>query len=181
MPETKILLSVFHPDLEKSRGNAKLFEAAKGIPNLSYRDMYLEYDGKYIDGATEEIFLTEYDCFIFQYPMYWFGAPTLLSEWLERALARGFAWPPGEGDALRGKKWMTVVTTAAPADEYTDAPGSASMKTLLKPLELTAGYCQMEWLEPFVVHDVRAIDEGGLTDEALEQVAIRFRSVLEGL
>ncbi len=179
MPQ-KTLLLVFHPDLEHSRGNARLLEAVKTVPELSYRDMYLEYDGTYIDGATEQIFLEEYDLIVVQHPMYWFSAPAMLAEWMERSLTRGFAWPPGDGDALAGKGWRSVVTTAAGAADFTDAPGSASVETLLKPYEMSATFCGMRWLPPFVLHDVRDPAEGGLSDEALDTAATQYRALLEG-
>jgi glutathione-regulated potassium-efflux system ancillary protein KefG len=181
MSETKILLNLFHPDIESSRINQALFEGVKEVPNLSYRDLYLEYDGKYVDTNTEKIFLSEYDLFIFQYPMYWFNAPTLFTEWMERALEKGFAWPPGIGNELKGKKWLTVVTTAACADDYTDTQGSASIQTLLKPFEMTATYCQMEWLPPFIIHDARDPKEGGLTEEQLKTEVTSYLNLIESL
>ena len=56
-----------------------------------------------------------------------------------------------------------------------------SMETLLKPFEMTARYCQMEWLPPLVVHDVRPPQEGGLSDEALAAQAAEYKKLLESL
>ncbi len=71
-------------------------------------------------------------------------------------LSKGFAH--GDGLETKGKYWRSVITTGGAAEAYTpDGYNRCSIADILKPFELSADLCQMEWLEPLVLHWARRI------------------------
>ncbi|MCW5200358.1 NAD(P)H-dependent oxidoreductase, partial [Desulfobulbus sp. F4] len=78
MAKPRILLNLFHPNLDLSRGNRMLAEEARKLPNLTFRDMYQEYPDFKIDAKKEQELLLEHDLIVFQHPIRWYSGPALL-------------------------------------------------------------------------------------------------------
>ncbi|MBF0420982.1 MAG: NAD(P)H-dependent oxidoreductase [Magnetococcales bacterium] len=155
MSEPKILLNIFHPNIAESRGNKVLVDTVRSLPNLKIRDLYAEYSGWQIDVKKEQELLLNHDVIIFQHPFYWYSCPALMKEWLDRVFEQGFAYPPGVGDKLKGKCWLSVVTTGGSSDAYRSGGfNNWTMSELLRPFQQTAFLSGMRWLPPFVVHGI---------------------------
>ena len=43
MKKPRILVNLFHPEIEKSRRNKALSENVKELDNVTYRNLYIEY------------------------------------------------------------------------------------------------------------------------------------------
>lgn len=183
MSQPRILLNLFHPNLENSRGNKILLEATKDMPNLTFRDLYQEYPDYRIDVKREQALLLEHDLIIFQHPFYWYNCPSLMKEWEDRVLEPGFAYPPGVGDKLKGKYWLTVLTTGGAKEAY--RPGGFNNYTiseLLRPFQQTANLCGMTWLPPIVVYSVLPPGVKGFkstSDDEIREETKKYRKFLE--
>ena len=71
--------------------------------------------------VAEQEKLSAADLLIFQYPMWWFGMPSVLKGWVDRVFARGFAYLPGrkyDTGMLGGRRAMVSVTTGTSRDTY---------------------------------------------------------------
>ena len=91
-------------------------------------------------------------------------------------LEHGWAYG-SQGHALRGKRWLHVVSTGGSEEAYCAAGSNRlSVRQLLVPLEQTARLCGMQFLAPFIVHGTHAMDTAGI-----EQHAVDYRSVLMAL
>jgi glutathione-regulated potassium-efflux system ancillary protein KefG len=183
MKEPRILVNVFHPDLTKSRGNRILLEAIRDLPGLTVNDVYGRYPDSKIDVAREQQLLLDHDLFVFQHPMYWYSSPALFKEWQDKVLEFGFAFPPGQGDRLNGKHWMSVVTIASPEWSYTSGGhNNFTVAELLRPFQQTAYFAGMKWNSPFTVHGVVLPEESGVSygasTEELRQRAAELREKL---
>lgn len=186
MAHPRILLNVFHPNLESSRGNRALTEAARNLPNLTLRDMGKLYAGnRPIDIKAEQKLLLDHDVIVFQHPFYWYSGPSLLKEWEDRVLERGFAYPPGKGDQLNGKRWLTAITTGGPEMAYRSGGfNNFTISELLRPFQQTANLCGMIWLPPFVAHSVLPEGVAGIknvTEAELREKAKEYRDMLTSL
>jgi glutathione-regulated potassium-efflux system ancillary protein KefG len=170
--------------MARSRAGKILAEAVRELPGVTFRELYKEYPDFKIDAAREQKFLLENDLIVFQHPFYWYSCPPLFKAWEEIVLTRGFAYPPGSGDRLKGKHWLPVITTGGPAEAY--RPGGYNNYTvgeLLLPFRQTANLCGMKWIEPFIVHGVLPPGIPGLktiSDEELAAAAASYRALLEG-
>jgi len=182
MAKPRILLNLFHPNFEHSRGNRALAEQAKKLPNLTFRNLCQEYPDLKIDVTKEQALLLEHDLIVFQHPVRWYSGPALLKEWQDQVLQYGFAYPPGAGDQLKGKLWLSAVTTGGPQDAYrSGGRNNYTMSELLRPFQQTATLCGLIWLPPFVVHSVLPVSMQGISDDELGRRAEEYRVLLDSV
>lgn len=161
-----ILLLYCHPSPHKSRYNRRLQEVARKVPGLKIRDLYELYPSMYVDEGAEQKALIAADLVVLQFPIYWFSAPALLKEWMDVVLQNGFAYGEG-GTALNGKKAMIAVSTGAPEDAY--QPGAthgANIESFLLPFRMTAEFCGMKVVQPFVTYGVRSLEYDAINARA---------------
>jgi len=163
MKTKKILWNLFHEDINSSRGNKALSAVAEHFPSSTFRNLYEVYPEFKIDVPAEQELLVQHDLIVFQHPFYWYSTPALMKEWEDKVLTYGFAYPPKEGTALHGKKWLSVITTSGPEWSYKSGGyNNFTMSELLRPLQQTAYLCGMDWLSPFIVHSVLPGDYEGI-------------------
>lgn len=183
MRRPKILWNLFHPDMASSRGSKRILAAVKGL-EMTFVDHYAENPGFKFDVKREQERLVAHDLIVFQHPFYWYSTPALMKEWQDKVLVYGFAYPPKEGKALHGKRWLSVITTGGPEWAYRSGGyNNFSMSELLKPLQQTAYLCGMRWLTPFIVHGVLPGDYEGLkatTDAEIAAFGRRIKDFLAG-
>lgn len=157
----RLIVYYAHPAQRLSHANRAMADVARGLAAISFVDLYAEYPRFAIDVDREQQRLLDHDVIVFQFPMFWYSAPSLVKEWYDLVLEHGFAYGAG-GDRLAGKAMMLAVTAAGPADAYT-AQGYQrhTIRTFLTPHEQTARLCQMRFLAPYVLYgSLRAVEDG---------------------
>ncbi|KAB7791286.1 NAD(P)H-dependent oxidoreductase [Bifidobacterium leontopitheci] len=161
----KTLVLVFHPDLSRSRANAALLSAARGLPadEVTVRDEYALYPNGRIDVAAEQRLVEEHDRIVLQFPLYWYSSPALLKEWEDKVLEYGWAYGT-DGKALVGKQIMVSTTAGGPETEYQPVDEGATIDEVLSPYRMMARYTHATWLEPFVVFESMELDDAALAD-----------------
>ncbi|KMV71068.1 glutathione-regulated potassium-efflux system ancillary protein KefG [Rosenbergiella epipactidis] len=151
----KILLLYAHPEAQESVVNSKLLKAARRVEHVTVHDLYATYPNFFIDIYREQQLLREHDIIVFQYPLYTYSCPSLLKEWLDRVLSRGFASGMGES-ALEGKTLRCVVTTGEPESAYqSQGLNRYPLGEIMRPFELVAQTCHMQWMSPMVIYHAR--------------------------
>ena len=159
-----ILVVYAHPYPGRSRGSAALLAGIAGIPGLEVRSLYELYPDFDIDEAAEQAALRRADLVVWLGPLYWYKTPALMQLWMEKVLVSGFAHAAG-GTALAGKPCLWAVTTGS--GEYAmGGPHDHPFEDFAPAVEMTARYCGMRWLEPFVVHGPAAISDAELAARA---------------
>lgn len=129
-----------------------MIDAVKNVEGLTVHNLYEEYPDFFIDVKREQQLLLEHDIIIWQHPFYWYSAPAILKEWFDLVLEHGFAYG-SEGEALKGKMAMSVITTGGKKESYAlGGLNSYPIKQFLLPYEQSCNLCQMKYLPPFVVH-----------------------------
>ena len=173
----KVLILFAHPALEKSRVNLRLADAVRGLPGVTFHDLYEAYPHFHIDVKREQKLLGEHDVIVMQHPFYWYSSPALLKEWQDLVLEYGYAYGQG-GEALKGKALMNAITTGGPREAY-DPQGynRFTIRQFLAPFDQTARLCNMRYLAPFVVHRSLMI----LEDSQCRPFAEDYRFLIEGL
>jgi glutathione-regulated potassium-efflux system ancillary protein KefG len=155
----RILILFAHPALEKSRVNRQLIQAVQGLDSVTIQDLYETYPDFHIDVKFEQDLLLAHDIIVFHHPFYWYSTPAILKEWLDLVLEYGFAYGH-QGTALRGKKFLTAITTGGGEQAYCrQGYNRFTIRELLVPFEQTAQLCEMEYLPPFVVHGTHKLQE----------------------
>jgi glutathione-regulated potassium-efflux system ancillary protein KefG len=185
MTMPKILWNLFHENFAASRGNKALLAGVAGLREVTIRNLYELYPTFKIDVGAEQALLRQNDVVVLQHPFYWYSIPALMKEWQDKVLTFGFAYPPKEGTALHGKKWLSVITTGGPQWSYRSGGyNNYTMSELLRPLQQTAYLCGMDWLPPFVVHGVLPGDYEEIKatrDSELEARAKELRAFVESI
>ncbi|HEX7441762.1 MAG TPA: NAD(P)H-dependent oxidoreductase [Caldimonas sp.] len=158
-PGADVLVLVAHPQLEQSRANRGLMQAASALqanggapPRVAVRDLYALYPDYLIDVAAEQAALAGARLVVWQHPIHWYGMPPLMKLWVDEVLAFGWAYGP-EGNALRGKDLWLVASTGGPEESYRpDSYNRYFFDAFLPPYEQTAALCGMRFLPPLMLH-----------------------------
>jgi glutathione-regulated potassium-efflux system ancillary protein KefG len=174
---TRAILILFaHPVLQKSRINKALIDGVRELDGVTFHDLYEAYPDLDIDVQAEQELLESHDLVVMQHPFYWYSTPAMLKEWQDLVLEHGWAYG-SQGDALRGKELLSVITTGGREAAYQKGGYNRfTMGQLLAPLEQTARLCGMEFLPPFVVHGTHLLGEARIQRHAEE-----YRRALEAL
>ena len=160
----EILVLVAHPELEQSRANRRLIDAARalqqgGSGRVAVRDLYALYPDYLIDTPVEQALLAEARLIVWQHPIHWYHMPPLMKLWVDEVLTFGWAYGPG-GTALRGKDLWLVTTTGGAEDSYRpDQYNRYFFDAFLPPYEQTAALCGMRFLPPLLLHGAHKVDE----------------------
>lgn len=144
----KILVLFAHPSYQKSILNKSLIQQYTDFSQVTIHDLYQEYPNFLIDIQKEQQLLNAHDIIVFQHPLYWYSCPALLKEWLDVVFQHGYAYG-NEGKALKGKTFISVVTTGADSVSYLN---DDSLRNVMQPFERTIRFCNMDYLPPFVIH-----------------------------
>ena len=152
----RILVILAHPDPEHSVANKAILSAYQDLSHVTVHDLYAHYPEFFIDVIYEHELLAQHDIIIFQHPLYLYSCPSLLKEWMDCVLGKGFAY--GEGNALKGKQWRSVITVGGIEEAFSETGyNQHSMDDILIPFKITAALCQMEWLTPSIQYWARKI------------------------
>lgn len=163
----RVLIYYAHPGHRHSTANRALMSVVKPMNGITWVDLYAEYPRHNIDVAVEQSRLNGHDAILFQFPLFWYSAPSLVKEWQDLVLQYGYAYGEG-GDALKGKHFGLVLTTGSQREAYqSDGFQKFPLTTFLTPFQRTAELCQMDYLPPYVLHSaLRSAEENGLEAHA---------------
>ncbi|UAN18772.1 NAD(P)H-dependent oxidoreductase [Enterobacter asburiae] len=145
MGENLIILA--HPDINKSIYNKKIISGLKHIEGTQIKNIYELYPDFKINTAIEQSDLLHAEKIIFQFPMYWYGAPALLKQWEQYVLTPDLC-SGVTGDKLKGKELMISVTGGGSMEEYERKKMDYDVMKLWAPFFYIARYCQMQFHEP---------------------------------
>jgi glutathione-regulated potassium-efflux system ancillary protein KefF len=168
----EIVVLVAHPELEQSRANRRLMEAALALQRdgpagrVEVRDLYALYPDYLIDVAAEQEAIASARLIVWQQPIRWYAMPPLLKLWCDDVLTFGWAYG-AEGTALRGKDLWLVATTGGAEESY--RPTSYNryfFDAFLPPYEQTAALCGMRFLPPLLLHGAHRASEAELAAQA---------------
>lgn len=158
----KVLVYYAHPAHRYSRVNKALLDKAKSQTDVTVVDLYEEYPRFRIDIDAEQDRMRAHDVILFQFPIYWYSAPSLIKEFLDLVLEPGFAYG-GETTELTGKTMGLAVSTAGGEADYSETGYQTyPLRTFLTPFEQTARLCKMSYLAPFAHFSAHNGDEAHL-------------------
>lgn len=174
--KARILVLVAHPNLGESRVNRAMAAAIDGLPGVTQRRLYDLYPSFSIDVAAEQAACEAHDIIVLQHPFYWYSCPSLMKEWIDRVLLRGWAYGVG-GVALKGKSLLCALSAAALPEAYAlQGKNRFTIAQLLAPFDQTAHLCQMRFLPPFAFYNARQATDGDIAEHAQ-----RYRALISTL
>lgn len=160
-----ILVLFAHPRFEKSRVNRALLSALQGQPGITVHDLYEAYPDFNVDTEREQELLLAHRIIVWHYPLFLYGAPALVKQWMDLVLEHGWAHGSG-GHHLEGKRALVTITSGGTRESYSHGGFNRhTMPELLFPLEQAARLCRMNWLPPFVVQGTYRLTDAMLTEQ----------------
>lgn len=119
------------------------------------------------DALTKDILIEQEklrwcDLLILQFPFWWFSVPAILKGWLDRVLAKGFAFEDGkwfDTAPLVGRQALLVTTTQGPEAAYQQGTVNGPIDLLLQPIHHTLHFVGFATHQPFVGYGVMDSDE----------------------
>ncbi|MDE6801210.1 MAG: NAD(P)H-dependent oxidoreductase [Muribaculaceae bacterium] len=147
----KILVISGHPDHKSSMANrAILDEFHRLVPEAEIVSLDAIYPDFNIDVEREQRRLVEADTVVFEFPFWWYSAPSLMHRYFELVLSHGFAYGSA-GTALHGKKVMFSFTAGAPEAAYApDGYQHYDIDAFIPQFHALANLCGFIWQEPIV-------------------------------
>ncbi len=168
-----MLVIAAHPELEHSRVNRRLMDAARGA-GAAVRDLYALYPDYVIDVPAEQAALARARLVVWLHPIHWYHMPPLMKLWVDEVFAFGWAYGPG-GHALAGKDLWLAATTGGPQTAYRpDGYNRYFFDAFLPPYEQTAALCGLRFVPPLVLHGAHRVAEAEVAAHA-EVFADRLR------
>jgi glutathione-regulated potassium-efflux system ancillary protein KefF len=160
-----VLVLVAHPQMEHSRANRALAEAARRPEaRCTVRDLYALYPDYLIDVAAEQAALERARLVVWLHPIHWYGMPPLMKLWLDEVLTYGWAYGRG-GGRLAGKDLWLVASTGGPEESY--HPSSYNryfFDAFLPPYDQTAALCGLRFLPPLMLHGAHRAGADAVAD-----------------
>ena len=97
--------------------NRRMIHEVRDLPGVTFHDLYEAYPDFDVDRRHEQELLSRHDLVVMQHPLYWYTVPPLVNQWKIAVLTHGWAYGAG-GSALRGKSWLSAITTGGSDAAY---------------------------------------------------------------
>ena len=147
----KILVIAGHPDYKHSMANRAIldeFHRLRPEAEIVYLDT--EYPDFNIDVKREQKRLVEDETVVFEFPFWWYSAPSLMRRYFELVLSHGCAYG-STGTALHGKKLIISFTAGAPEAAYsTDGYQHYDIDAFIPQFRALSNLCGFVWQEPVI-------------------------------
>lgn len=163
-----ILVLLAHPQINKSRVNRTWVQHLQQYPEVTIHNLYEEYYNFPINIYRERRLLLMHDRIVFQFPLFFYSAPSLLKQWQDEVLS--YVWSKNEGIRLRDKELLLAISTGAPESAY-QAGGfhQYTIEELMRPFEMLAKLNGMKFLPIFAFYNANEA-----TDEEIKQSAQQY-------
>ena len=155
----KTLVVSGHPDYKHSLANrAILDEFHRLVPSAEIIYLDALYPDFNIDVETEQKRLLEADTVIFEFPFWWYSAPSLMRRYFEMVLSHGFAYG-STGTALHGKRLILSFTTGAPEVAYSpEGYQHYDIGAFIPQFKALSNLCGFVWEEPEISFGMMLLD-----------------------
>ena len=138
----KILIVSGHTDINNSIANRTILdELSNQFENTEIRKLDLLYSDYKIDVKTEQDKLKEANIILLQYPVFWYGMPSIMQKWVEDVFTYGFAYG-STGNYLANKKLIVSMTFGGSEKDYSENSPISKEDVLIVPKGLCSA-CKM--------------------------------------
>ena len=170
----QILILLSHPNASNSVFNKYLVDINKKCPDFCFHHLDKNRVNGYFDLEAEKKLLQESKAIVWQFPIYWYNAPSSLRDWQDQVMSPIVY---SADNFLKGKPVRVVFTAGAAAEHYThEGLNRYTADEMLIPFEMTANAAGMKWMKPLGFYGCCP----DMPKAALEKAAQEYeRSLLE--
>lgn len=115
----KTLVIYGHPDYQNSFANKTILEEfSRNSPKAEIVNIAEKYPDGNFNVEAEQQKLLEADVLVFEFPFWWYSAPSIIHKYMEKVFTHGFAYGE-EGKALQGTRLVLSFTAGGNREAYT--------------------------------------------------------------
>ncbi|WP_392563699.1 NAD(P)H-dependent oxidoreductase [Orbus wheelerorum] len=174
------LMIVGHPDLANSVANKTIVENLKQKTNdLEIRHIQKLYPDYQINIKEEQQALLRHQSIILQYPMYWYNMPAIQKIWFDHVFTYQFAYG-SQGNKLKNKQLLVSLTIGQTEDNFIQQDGNSIIDNLLLPVQKSAQYAQMKYLDPVILYGISAVT-GHTKSETVEKALQHSQKLFQAI
>ena len=112
----QILILLSHPNASNSVFNKYLVDINKKCPDFCFHHLDKNRVNGYFDLEAEKKLLQESKAIVWQFPIYWYNAPSSMRDWQDQVMSPIVY---SADNFLKGKPVRVVFTAGAAAEHYT--------------------------------------------------------------
>ena len=130
----QVVVLLAHPDIKSSQANKALMDAVKEMEEVAIYNLYeMRPEDAYNIDLWSKI-ISQASALVFQFPLYWMSAPSLLKKWQDEVFTYLAKTP-----AVAGKALLVAVTTGSEYSAYrSGGRNNFTMDELLRPYQASA-------------------------------------------
>lgn len=118
--------------------------------------------------------ISQASALVFQFPLYWMSAPSLLKKWQDEVFTYLAKTP-----AVAGKALLVAVTTGSEYSAYrSGGRNNFTMDELLRPYQASALHAGMVWQTPVVAYGMGTADAGKNIAEGVNDYKLKIESLI---
>ena len=158
----QVVVLLAHPDIKSSQANKALMDAIKELEEVAVYNLYemRPEDAFNVDSWSKII--SQASAIVFQFPLYWMSAPSLLKT-----------------PAVAGKALLVAVTTGSEYSAYrSGGRNNFTIDELLRPYQGSAIHAGMVWQTPVVAYGMGTADAGKNIAEGVNNYKVRIESLV---
>ena len=168
----QILILLSHPNASNSVFNKYLVDINKKCPDFCFHHLDKNRVNGYFDLEAEKKLLQESKAIVWQFPIYWYNAPSSLRDWQDQVMSPIVY---SADNFLKGMPVRVVFTAGAAAEHYThEGLNRYTADEMLIPFEMTANAAGMKWMKPLGFYECSP----NMPKAALEKAAQEYRNSL---
>lgn len=156
-----------HPSPENSLANRAVLEQFSQVaPMAEIVTLARLYPGGIFDIKMEQERLAASQTIVFQFPVWWYAIPWLLSKYITDIFSYDYAY--GEKFALENRGFILSLTCGGGEKSYTkDGLYHCTIAEIMSPMYATARYCRLDYLGEVISYHMMTEDCPG--DRILEK------------
>ncbi len=168
----RIVVICGHPHYQKSVANRAIIDEFKKIvPAAEIAQLSELYPDFRIDAKKEQERLAPAEMIIFQYPFWWYSAPSLLHRYIEEVFLHGWAYG-SNGTSLKNKNLTLSFTVGGPEAEYQRREGVMhTIEQFLPEMLSTAHFTGMTYRGAVYSYEMANFTGGEARNREIEEAA----------
>ena len=170
----QVVILLAHPDIKSSQANKALMDAVKEMEEVAIYNLYeMRPEDAYNIDLWSKI-ISQASALVFQFPLYWMSAPSLLKKWQDEVFTYLAKTP-----AVAGKALLVAVTTGSEYSAYrSGGRNNFTMDELLRPYQASALHAGMVWQTPVVAYGMGTADAGKNIAEGGHDYKLKIESLI---
>ncbi|MDO4432846.1 MAG: NAD(P)H-dependent oxidoreductase [Aerococcaceae bacterium] len=153
----KTIVYIAHEEITQSSSQQFLLQSGQALTNAIFVDLHAEWqkNGTF-DTQVEQQRLMQYERILFQFPLYWYQAPSILKQWMDTVFDTSKAL---QMHLQRCQLGLVVVAGVKASAYQAGGKEQRTLSELLSPYEALARYFGMTYLPIFAIHQFQYLTE----------------------